>query len=657
MTKFLLSCLLFLSMMLNAQITLGAGSTNVGTAPISTYYGYSYTQQIFTKQEINANAAGNITGLKFYLDPSMSIASSSEWVVYLGQTSKTTFASDSDWIPLSQLTQVFSGAVTNNNGVIEITFATPFAYDNVANLVLAAEENSSGYDSNDYDEAMYVYPSAANSTLNYKNDYNDPDPASPPSSGDLKDYKSVTTFTGLTANPIPLCPVVSYPSNNSTFVPLASTITWVNSSGATGYKVSIGTTSGGTDIANQVAVTTNSFTPAAPFAPNTTLYLKVVAVGSGGESSGCSEVVFTTAPPPPTNDECATAVTLTVNPDLSCGTVTPGYTIGATDSGMIPDPCYGNPDDDVWFKFVATATTHKISLLNIQSVGTTQNDTDTYFQVFSGGCGALSSIYCSDPASGTVTGLTVGETYLVRVYSYYDTGSNQSFDICVGTFPPPPANDECSGALVAATFPYTFVQNDGEAATNNGGMVTACTNNDMNDGTWFTFVGDGDTFNITVTMPAGSDFDPKIGVYSGTCSALSCEDSEDSGGTGVTETLSIPTLSGNTYYVNVGYYSGWSDEPEGAFTINISKGVLGTSDVKKEKKKIKAYPNPFTDVINISDAANVKSISVSDLSGRLIKVIDNPGSSIYLSDLRQGMYLLTLIMKDGSKQTIKTIKK
>lgn len=656
MTKFLLSCLLFLSMMLNAQITLGAGSTNVGTAPISTYYGYSYTQQIFTKQEINANAAGNITGLKFYLDPAMSIASSSQWVVYLGQTSKTVFASDSDWIPLSQLTQVFSGTVTNNNGVVEITFAAPFAYDNVANLVVAAEENSSGYDSNDYDEAMYVYPGAANSTLNFKDDYNDPDPASPPSSGDLKNYKSVTTFEGLTSNPVPTCPVVSYPLNNSTFIPLSSTITWVNSAGATSYKVSIGTTSGGTDVANQVSVTTNSFTPAAPFAPNTTLYVKVVAVGPGGDSPGCSEMMFTTAPPAPTNDECVTAITLTVNPDLNCGTVTQGYTIGATDSGMIPDPCYGNPDDDVWFKFVATATSHKISLLNIQSVGSEPNDTDTYFQVFSGGCGALSSIYCSDPSSGTVSGLTVGETYLVRVYSYYGTGSNQSFDICIGTYPPPPANDDCSGALVAATFPYTYVQNDGGGATNNAGIVSACPN-EMNDGTWFSFVGDGDTFNITVTMPAGSDFDPQIGVYSGTCSALSCEDTVDDGGTGGAETISIPTLAGNTYYVNVGQYSGFSDEPEGAFTINISKGTLGTSDVKSEKKSIKAYPNPFTDVINISDAVNVKSISVSDLSGRLIRVIDNPASSVHLGELRQGMYLLTLIMKDGSKQTIKTIKK
>jgi hypothetical protein len=643
-------------MMLNAQINLGAGSTNVGVAPISTYYGYSYVQQIFTKQEINANAAGNITGLKFYLDPAMSISNSSQWVVYLGQTTKTDFTSDSDWVPLSQLTQVFSGTVTNANGVIEVTFATPYPYDNVNNLVVAAEENSPGYDNNNYAEAMYVYPGAANSTITYRNDYTDPDPASPPSNGLRTDYKSVITLEGLTASSIPACPLVTYPTNNATFIPLSGTITWSNSPGATSYKVSIGTTSGGTDVANQVAVTTNSFTPAAPFASNTNLYLKVVAVGSGGESSGCSEIMFTTAPPPPVNDECATATLLTVNPDMNCGTVKAGYTVGATDSGTAPDPCYGNPDDDVWFKFVATATTHKISLLNIQSVGSVANDTDTYFQVFSGGCGALSSIYCSDPASGTVTGLTPGETYLVRVYSYFGSGSYQSFDICIGTFPPPPVNDACSGAIAATAFPYTYVQNDGAGATNNAGMIDACSSS-MNDGTWFTFVGDGDTFNITVTMPAGSDFDPRIGVYSGTCSSLSCEGNADNGGLGGTETISIPTTAGNTYYVNVGYYSGFYDEPEGAFTISINKGTLGTSDVKSEKKNIKVYPNPFSDVVNISDAANVKSVSVSDVSGRLIRVIDNPGSSINLGELRQGMYLLTLTMKDGSKQTVKTIKK
>ncbi|WP_288459150.1 T9SS type A sorting domain-containing protein [uncultured Chryseobacterium sp.] len=643
-------------MTFSAQITLGSGSTDVGVAPISTYYGYSYVQQIFTKQEINANTAGNITGLKFYIDPSMSISNSSQWVVYLGLTNKTSFSSDSDWIPGAQLTQVFSGTVSNNNGVIEVVFPTPFAYNNTSNLVIAAEENSAGYDNNDFDEATYVYSGAQNSTIYYKDDFTNPDPASPPATGNLVNYKSVVTFEGLSSNPVPACPIVTYPANNATFIPLTPTITWNNTAGATSYKVSIGTSPGGTSIANQVSVTANSYTPSAALAPNTTHYVKIVAVGSGGESSGCTEQMFTTAPPPPANDECATAITIPVNPNLNCGTVTAGYTIGATDSGTAPSPCYGQADDDVWFKFVATATTHKISLLNITSVGSTAGDTDTYFQVFSGGCGALSSILCSDPPSGVVSGLTVGETYLVRVYSYYGAGSNQSFNICVGTFPPPPANDACSGALSATAFPYTYAQNDGAGATNNSGIVSVCSN-EMNDGTWFTFTGDGSTFNINVTMPAGSDFDPQIGVYSGNCSALNCESTVDDGGQGGAETVSVPTLAGNTYYVNVGHYSGWSDEPEGAFTINITKNNLATSEVAANKNTIKVFPNPFRDVVNISDIAKVKSVSVTDVSGRLIRVIENPTSEIHLEELKQGVYFLMLDMKDGSKQVVKTIKK
>ncbi len=641
-------------MALSAQIDLGTGSTDVGVAPISTYYGYSYVQQIYPKQEINANAAGNITGLKFYLDPTMSLANSSDWVVYLGHTTKTNFISDTDWIPVAQLTQVYAGTITNANGVVEITFATPFPYNNVDNLVIAAEENSAGYDDNDNDEAMYVYPSAPNSLLFYKNDSTNPDPTTPPA-GNLEGYKSVITITGLTMSAIPACPLITYPMNNATFVPLSPTITWNATSGATSYKVSIGTTPGGTDVVNQQSVTTNSFAPPTALTPNTMYYLRVVSVAAAGESSGCSEIAFTSAPPLPTNDDCAAAITLTVNPDLNCGTVTSGYTLGATDSGLIPDPCYGEPDDDVWFKFVATGTTHKISLLNVASIGTV-DDTDTYFQVFSGACGTLSSILCSDATSSVVSGLTAGETYYVRVYSYSDAGSNQSFDICVGSIPPPPVNDECSGALVASTFPYTYVQADGGGATNNGGFVNACSNT-MNDGTWFTFVGDGGVFDITVTMPANSDFDSQIGVYSGTCGSLSCEDTVDDTGSGESETISIPTLSGNTYYVNIGNFSGFTDNLEGAFTITISKNNLGTSEVSGNKNGLKVYPNPFNDVLNISDIAKVKTITISDFSGRLVKTIDNPGSVLHLNDIKSGMYLVTMTMKDGTKQTVKVIKK
>ena len=645
-------------MVLSAQINLGTGSTDVGAAPISTYYGYSYVQQIFPKQEINANAAGDITGLTFYLDPTKPIVNSSDWVVYLGQTTKSSFASESDWIPVSELTQVYSGTIVNVNGVVTVTFPTPFPYNNVDNLVVAVDENSQDYDDNS-DEVMYVYPSTPNATLYFRNDGTNPNPSFPPV-GHLASYKSVITINGLTKKPIPICPLIVYPTNNAVFVPLLPTIIWSPVTGAISYKISIGTTPGGTDIINQQSVTSSNFALPTLLSANTMYYLRVVSVAAAGESSGCSEVAFKSAPPLPLNDLCLGAVTLTVNPDLNCGTVTSGYTLGATGSGLAAAPCYGDPDDDVWYKFVATKTTQKISLLNVASIGA-DNDDDIYFQVFSGSCGILSSILCSDATSSIVSGLTVGQTYYIRVYSYYGAGSNQSFDICVGSIPPPPVNDECSGALVASAFPYSYVQSDGGGATNNAGFITACSNG-MNDGTWFTFVGDGETYNIAVSMPAGSDFDPQIGVFSGSCGNLLCEGTVDSMGDGEAETISIPTVAGNTYYVNVGHYSQYTDELEGAFTISIYKessdrNALGTSKIIPVTKNNGVYPNPFTDVLNISDNGNVKTITVSDVSGRLVKTIDSPDSTLHLGELRSGLYLVTLEMKDHTKKTFKVIKK
>ena len=656
MKKCLLTGLaLFCATVFNAQINLGTGSTTGGTAPISTYFGYSYVQQVFPKQEINASAAGNITGLKFYLPASASISNSNAWTVYLGHSNKTAFTSDTDWVASSNLTQVYSGTVTNNNGVVEITFATPFAYNNTDNLIVAATELQPNYDDNSYSDAFYTYTSTNGSSITYRDDYNPPVVATPPT-GSLKNYKSVVTFMGLMPNSVPACPTVTYPANNATFVPLQPTINWNTISGATSYKVTVGTTPTGTNILNGVTANSNSYTFTSNLTPNTDYYVTVSSVGAGGTSTGCLTTKFTTQPPAPLNDDCNSAITLTVNPDLSCGTVTSGHTLGATASTDPTTPCYGTADDDVWFKFVATQARHRISLSNIQSIGT-ESSTDTYFQVLSGACGTLTSILCSDPDSAIAENLTPGQTYYVRVYSYYGTGYNQSFDICIGTFPPPPANDACSGALLASTFPYNYTQNDAAAATNNNGFID-CNGSGMNDGTWFTFVGDGSTVDITVTLPTSPNFDPEIGVYSGTCGNLNCVTNVDAGGSGTSETASIQTTNGTVYYVNVGQYSGYSDNPEDNFTINMVKTNLSTSETTLQNNKIKAYPNPFKDQLSLTSVKDVNSITITNVSGKLISIIEGNkvSETIPVHNLKAGMYIVTLKMKDGSVQTIKTIK-
>ena len=107
--------------------------------------------------------------------------------------------------------------------------------------------------------------------------------------------------------------------------------------------------------------------------------------------------------------------------------------------------------------------------------------------------------------------------------------------------------------------------------------------------------------------------------------------------------LAIRTLSdAKTYY--------WDD-------LNWEDlNALGTSEVSKENK-ITIYPNPFSDVLFISNIENVKTIKVSDLTGRVVRVIEKPSKEINLSSLNSGLYLITMSFKDGSQNTVKAIKK
>lgn len=85
--------------------------------------------------------------------------------------------------------------------------------------------------------------------------------------------------------------------------------------------------------------------------------------------------------------------------------------------------------------------------------------------------------------------------------------------------------------------------------------------------------------------------------------------------------------------------------------------LLSTSESAQVKNNLTVYPNPFADVLNISDVKNVKSVSVIDVAGRLVKTIENPSVGLQLGELKSGMFMIILNMNDGSKQTIKAIKK
>ena len=81
---------------------------------------------------------------------------------------------------------------------------------------------------------------------------------------------------------------------------------------------------------------------------------------------------------------------------------------------------------------------------------------------------------------------------------------------------------------------------------------------------------------------------------------------------------------------------------------------LAVSDLSKST--ISVYPNPFQDVVKISDIKGIKSITVSDITGRQVKNLA-AAEEINLSDLNAGLYIINLNMVDGTNKAIKAIKK
>ncbi|WP_415711178.1 choice-of-anchor L domain-containing protein, partial [Flavobacterium branchiophilum] len=131
------------------------------------------------------------------------------------------------------------------------------------------------------------------------------------------------------------------------------------------------------------------------------------------------------------NDECANATTILTNSNMTCTNFGAGILIGATASSQT-NGCGGTADDDVWFQFVATATTHAVSLTNVTGSTTALN-----FGVYSGTCTGLTQVLCNTAGSGVANGLIVGQTYFVRIFSATATpGQNTAFNLCIGTIPP-----------------------------------------------------------------------------------------------------------------------------------------------------------------------------------------------------------------------------
>jgi len=342
-------------------------------------------------------------------------------------------------------------------------------------------------------------------------------------------------FTYVAPTTAPSCTTISTPITGATGVtPNPTGISWSAATGATSYKVYVGTTAGGTDIVN--GTSTNALNYSVTLQPNKLYYAKVVASNNIGDATGCTEISFTTG----------------------------NYVYCTAGSGN------GTFERSTNVKI--TEQSSSTVILDNNSTGTTGYEDFT----------------------ATAVDVTLEKTYTLTVTV---------------------TNGYASDAV------YAWVD------FNQNGIL-----DDATEKVVLTYTHSGST--TTASIATGDIAIPSTAVLGNTRLRIRVND---------TSSGSNITSCGLNSYGEVEDY-----------TLNIKSPTQAVSDVNKTS--IFVYPNPFTDVLRISDVKGVKSISVNDVSGRQVKTL-SPSAEINLSDLRQGLYIVNLQMEDGSVKSFKAIKK
>lgn len=129
-------------------VEIGQATTTTTLSPIYTPKNYSYTQQLYTAEEIGAS--GSITSIAFHW--AFDGAKTFGIDVYMQHTERAYFETSGDRIPMSDSDKVYTGTINpDHDEWIKIDLDTPFEYDGSSNLVIAVHRTSGSPGFNDLD--------------------------------------------------------------------------------------------------------------------------------------------------------------------------------------------------------------------------------------------------------------------------------------------------------------------------------------------------------------------------------------------------------------------------------------------------------------------------------------------------------------------------
>ncbi len=220
-------------------------------------------------------------------------------------------------------------------------------------------------------------------------------------------------------------------------------------------------------------------TPVSGLVPGTTYFVRVYTGSSS--APGFFRIAVTQAVP---NDECSGATELVAQPLAAYGTLDHAFLSEATVGSGTCVPNY----KDVWYRFTPAGTTAAFVAIRPGGSGFSGR-----VELFSGTCGALASLGCTDlttHANARFTGLTPGTEYFIRL---------AGIDF-ISPFVPmivqAPVNDEIGGAIeapFASAFapPYGIGQTYGATQS----LPTTCNGTPGQD-TWYRFTATDESHTV-----------------------------------------------------------------------------------------------------------------------------------------------------------------
>lgn len=223
----LLAMMMPWAMQAQTTVTVGTGTSSGYNVPYNNYYNNSWTEIIYPGSSIGQS--GIITSLAFEVATASSY-STSEINIYMATTTRETFASTSDWTPVSDLTLVYSSTnqtIGSSTGWETLTLQTPFVYDNSENLVVVVARKASSYSN-----ALKYYYTATSNTSLYRRSDSDASYANPggPGTG-TRNYRPNAQFV-IAPMPADYCwGLASLEASNISQT--GATIAWTNDSRST----------------------------------------------------------------------------------------------------------------------------------------------------------------------------------------------------------------------------------------------------------------------------------------------------------------------------------------------------------------------------------------------------------------------------------------